>query len=1172
MNKKSILWLLLFFLMIGETHASHISGAEITYKHLFARTYQFKLKVYRDCRECKFNNSGGGDNTTNCNEIPNLNITGSAGTAYAHFLSLGTVDIQRRSINDISPVCNGAISKCRAGSNASLGFEEHVFEGVYDFSTLMNEGYCKLDVSITMSSRNSTFNNVNFYNFATLNLCENISNSSVDFNNAPNFLHLVNESQFQSLGVSNPDTDSLAFHLRPGLANRGTSIMYPGGQSYEEPFTYFCPGNPPCTANLTNSLVEGFYISRSTGDVAFTPRMINQGGVMVVECEEWKKNAAGKYYLAGITRRDVYSEVIAISNKPPRIKNNITEFNICEGEDLKIDIELEDLPFSGLVYDSVTMEMKTQLKTAALLHLPSNTAPYNSYSVMITNTTGLAGRYYITLSAKDNNCPINGKTSRTFIVNIRKTRFITINTSVRNCGFFEAGSTGLLNKNFYWTIKDLDQNVIKQQLGKKVSVQLPKGGTYIVHAFLPAELDYCQVDESDTIVVKDFKQPVLNMGFDYSVCANTFADIQPEVLTTYDNYTVSVNGSTVTMPYRMQIKSSTDVKIRVTQDDGCFAEDNLSIQVFPKLNYTVRNDSICLNNQFPHTITNIKANKADMTAIDLSTGNPDVSLSVTGKTDWKLNLIRPAASKVIISAIIQDKHMCNYLDTFSITIIEPDPVKVSAPEKICINAEPVNLQVMGNGKWSCSNYPELVKDNVLRLDRNNKNPLSLVYTESTFCRNSQSFTVNVMDTAPISFGHDKQLHLCESTLSFALKGLPAGGTWSGVDVFNNSFNTQNSVGMGRTLTYIYRNAYNCYSRDQVQIFVDSMPKLEVRADKSTICVGSLLGLQAKTTFNGLGYWYTDGEGHFDNINNVLSNYQPSNNDVAKDKIRFIYTLQTNGVCGNVSDEIFVRIIDGPSGEIVKSSLNNVCEPARLTFRSTFKDIDKQYWYVDDSLVEEFDYNFHMETVLRAGDHVIKTKVYNSSCEALAISEVITVLPRPEVKMYANPSLKLSREYPNLQLEDKTTAKFGHTVDWYLNNKWIGDSRQFLLKVNEEKDTFYIKLVATSDKGGCPDSVDRMFILIPINQLYIPDAFSPDAKGPEKNNIFKIESPSEMRFYEIEIFNRFGEKVYVSNDISAAWDGTFMGKPCIQGVYFYKIVTTDSEGINRDYSGTVTVIR
>ncbi len=41
-------------------------------------------------------------------------------------------------------------------------------------------------------------------------------------------------------------------------------------------------------------------------------------------------------------------------------------------------------------------------------------------------------------------------------------------------------------------------------------------------------------------------------------------------------------------------------------------------------------------------------------------------------------------------------------------------------------------------------------------------------------------------------------------------------------------------------------------------------------------------------------------------------------------------------------------------------------------------------------------------------------------------------------------------------------------------------------------------------------------------------------------------------YTVEVFNRWGKKVYESNDMLEGWDGTQFnqGAPCSNGVYYY----------------------
>jgi gliding motility-associated-like protein len=278
------------------------------------------------------------------------------------------------------------------------------------------------------------------------------------------------------------------------------------------------------------------------------------------------------------------------------------------------------------------------------------------------------------------------------------------------------------------------------------------------------------------------------------------------------------------------------------------------------------------------------------------------------------------------------------------------------------------------------------------------------------------------------------------------------------------------------------------------------------------------------------------------------------------------------VCGNVSKQVQVFIKDGPSGSVISNYPTEVCEPAHITFNSDFKDISQQKWFINDSLIETFDYEYPFETKLKAGEYFIRTSVKDGSCSASGISEKIIVLPQPNVDFYSNPNGKMSKEMPRLYVKDLSHCKHGHIVSWFYNDSLINNQdREFSFIVNKEISDFKIKLTAESLKGGCKDSIVKNYQFVPIYQLYIPDAFTPDSKGPDLNNVFKVFGPA-MKKYNIEIFNRFGEKVFYSNDMTQVWDGTYNGKLSMQGVYFYKIITIDIEGYSRDYSGTVTLIR
>ena len=96
---------------------------------------------------------------------------------------------------------------------------------------------------------------------------------------------------------------------------------------------------------------------------------------------------------------------------------------------------------------------------------------------------------------------------------------------------------------------------------------------------------------------------------------------------------------------------------------------------------------------------------------------------------------------------------------------------------------------------------------------------------------------------------------------------------------------------------------------------------------------------------------------------------------------------------------------------------------------------------------------------------------------------------------------------------------------------------------------------------CVDSFNN------FNPIPIPNAFTPNNDG--LNDIFKP-LHSNVSEYKMYIFNKFGEKVFESNDINIGWDGYFKGK-IIQDVYVYKIeFKKDDEWVN--VNGKVLLIK
>lgn len=90
---------------------------------------------------------------------------------------------------------------------------------------------------------------------------------------------------------------------------------------------------------------------------------------------------------------------------------------------------------------------------------------------------------------------------------------------------------------------------------------------------------------------------------------------------------------------------------------------------------------------------------------------------------------------------------------------------------------------------------------------------------------------------------------------------------------------------------------------------------------------------------------------------------------------------------------------------------------------------------------------------------------------------------------------------------------------------------------------------------------------------IPSAFTPNHDG--KNDMFRpvIQSKCAVRDFEMSIYNRWGERVFVSNDITNAWDGNYNGAPAPVATYMYTIhFKIGTRNLTRDYAGDLTLIR
>jgi len=89
-------------------------------------------------------------------------------------------------------------------------------------------------------------------------------------------------------------------------------------------------------------------------------------------------------------------------------------------------------------------------------------------------------------------------------------------------------------------------------------------------------------------------------------------------------------------------------------------------------------------------------------------------------------------------------------------------------------------------------------------------------------------------------------------------------------------------------------------------------------------------------------------------------------------------------------------------------------------------------------------------------------------------------------------------------------------------------------------------------------------------LYMPNAFSPNNDGI--NDMFAPISNCKFNEYVFMIFNRWGEKIYVTKNATDVWEGTYNGQVLQPDVYVYKVTYQFKNENSITKNGSVTILR
>lgn len=441
----------------------------------------------------------------------------------------------------------------------------------------------------------------------------------------------------------------------------------------------------------------------------------------------------------------------------------------------------------------------------------------------------------------------------------------------------------------------------------------------------------------------------------------------------------------------------------------------------------------------------------------------------------------------------------------------------------------------------------------------------LTVTDAFGCTANDTVQVTINPTPQINAGPDAFICGTGTTLT------ASGGQnyqWSPVTGLGSPNTASTSANPVATTTYVVvsQDASGCESSDSLIVTV--YPPLTVQASVAdSICPGGAAPVSAQAA-GGDGGMYTylwSPAAGLANPNSAMTSASPVQTTT--------YVITVSDQCGSpvAVDTVVITVLPLPVLQVTPDDAAG-CEDHCVNFVGT-----------SVPAAASWTYNFGDNTTSTAlnpqncyedaGFYTVTydvTDIYGCH-NSITYQNMIEVYPTPIAGFTVTPQVTtilspLVSVVPNCINCDTTYYWMGDSVDTEISNL----ATPFQFSYNEPG-TFWIHQYVVS-QNGCW-AVDSEYVIIePDYSFYAPNAFTPN--DDNMNDIFYAFGEGiDNSTFEMYVFDRWGNLIFVSDDINKGWDGKRNGGPLSQiDTYVWRVRFKDMTGNVHEHVGHVNLIR
>jgi hypothetical protein len=613
MNQLKLIFGFVFcMLMLGNNFASHIAGADITYKCVGQDSFEITVNIFRDCSGATLGNSSVQVQLTNTCDTITQNIT------LLQIIPPGS-NLSAPGPIEVSQLCSLAINQSRCNNGTLPGMQQYIYKGIAVLTPNCNSWSIGYSVPCCRNTAVNLTNSSGFSSFvrATINTVSNECNSSPVFEAKPIPYYCINQASRYNILASDPDGDSLVYELVCGYTNSNlTPLQY----------------TPPL---LSCSIpMHGITINPQNGQIVFTPTVLGNFSI-VVKVSEY--DSIGN--MKGTVMRDfqfVVQGCTSIFNVTASITNfrgngtlvNANNIRVCYGDSVDFDI----------VFTSANVNDSINLFTNLLSVFPGLNYTLVSNANTTTATisgiiTGIISKRHFGFEISNNNCPVNQVWYESFSIEVENAIYTGSDISICYGDTAQLSVSG--GSQLQWSSISGPPLSVGNNFScdtcKNVKAYPTATTTYEVSSNVPS----CK--NSDTITVFVALNFSLSHTPDTSICSNQ--DVQltvtPSISGTFTykwQADYGLNNYTIANPIAKP-KKPTTFKVNVSSQAGCTKTTSILVDfhtLFPAIELSASDTIICLSSPL-HLQSKLKQANLNCTSSNTNCiGNLDSYLTGAG--------------------------------------------------------------------------------------------------------------------------------------------------------------------------------------------------------------------------------------------------------------------------------------------------------------------------------------------------------------------------------------------------------------------------------------------------------------------------------------------------------------------------------------------------------------